>query len=63
MLHERFRFAWALGLERDEKQHGSEEGIGNCSGINRHSEVQKRCSDEGKRAEKAEADTGVTRSP
>lgn len=39
MLHERFRFARALGLERDEKQHGSEEGIGNCSGINRHSEA------------------------
>ena len=25
--------ARALGLERDEKQQGSEEGIGNCSGI------------------------------
>lgn len=38
--------------------------MGNFSGINRQSEVQKSSSDEGKRAEKVEADTGgVTMSP
>ena len=29
-----------------------------CSGVNIHSEVEKRCSTEGKKAEKVEADTG-----